>query len=121
MPDVLARADLVVHAARQEPLGRVLLESAAAGKAVIATDVGGTSEIFPCESKAAVLVPPCEPSDVGRSALLEATIRLLADGAARRDLGTAARRRAEAQFDARQSGRKLAEHYAEVLTATMPP
>ena len=39
-------ADLLVHTARQEPLGRVLLESAACGLPVIATDVGGTREIF---------------------------------------------------------------------------
>ena len=32
---------LVVHAARQEPLGRVLLEAAASGVPVVATDVGG--------------------------------------------------------------------------------
>jgi len=36
----------LLHGARQEPLGRVLLEAAASHVAVIATDVGGTSEIF---------------------------------------------------------------------------
>jgi glycosyltransferase involved in cell wall biosynthesis len=39
--------DLLVHPARQEPLGRVLLEAAAIGLPIIATDVGGTREIFP--------------------------------------------------------------------------
>ncbi len=38
--------DIYVHTARQEPLGRVLLESAAAGLPIIASDVGGTREIF---------------------------------------------------------------------------
>ena len=44
---VLCELTLLVHPARQEPLGRVLLEAAAAGVAVVATDVGGTREIFP--------------------------------------------------------------------------
>ncbi len=39
-------ADLLVHTARQEPLGRVLLEAAAAQLPIVATDVGGTSEIL---------------------------------------------------------------------------
>jgi len=39
-------ADLLVHPARQEPLGRVLLEAAASELPIVATDVGGTSEIL---------------------------------------------------------------------------
>ena len=50
-------ADLLVHPARQEPLGRVLLEAAACELPVIATDVGGTSEIFQDE-QSGILVPP---------------------------------------------------------------
>jgi glycosyltransferase involved in cell wall biosynthesis len=118
VPDILARADMVVHAARQEPLGRVLLESAAAGKAVVATDVGGTCEVFPPGTGTAVLVPSCEPEDIGQSELLGATMRLLADSAARHELGAMARRRAEEKFDATVSGKELARHYAEVLTAS---
>lgn len=113
--ELLSRVDLVVHAARQEPLGRVLIESAAAGKAIVATDVGGTPEIFPPDSQAAVLVPPCEVDKVSASPLLRATLRLLADRTQREMLGQAARRRAEAQFDARDAGQKLAQHY-EALT-----
>jgi len=39
--------DLLVHPARQEPLGRVLLEAAATALPIVATEVGGTREIFP--------------------------------------------------------------------------
>lgn len=53
---------LYVHPARQEPLGRVLLEAAACGVPVVATDVGGTHEIFGHDSRAATLVPPHDPS-----------------------------------------------------------
>jgi glycosyltransferase involved in cell wall biosynthesis len=44
---ILGELCLLVHPARQEPLGRALLEGAASGAAVVATDVGGTPEIFP--------------------------------------------------------------------------
>ena len=64
---------LLVHPARQEPLGRVLLEAAATGTPVLATEVGGTSEIFPPEKNAARLVPPND-SD----ALADAIVELLA-------------------------------------------
>ena len=57
----LNECTLLVHAARQEPLGRVLLEAAAAGLAVVATDVGGTREIFPTEDDGAVPRPPRQP------------------------------------------------------------
>ncbi|QDT37091.1 glycosyltransferase family 4 protein [Stratiformator vulcanicus] len=43
---LMNEADLLVHSAHQEPLGRVLLEAAASGLPIIATDVGGTREIF---------------------------------------------------------------------------
>lgn len=42
---LMAEATMLVHAAHQEPLGRVLLEAAAAGLPIVATDVGGTGEI----------------------------------------------------------------------------
>ena len=58
IPEILNELTLLVHPARQEPLGRVLLEAAAAGVAVVATDVGGTREIFPPESDSACLFRP---------------------------------------------------------------
>jgi len=50
-------ADLLVHAARQEPLGRVLLEAAACELPIVATNVGGTSEILQHE-QSGILLPP---------------------------------------------------------------
>lgn len=43
---LLNEIDLLVHPARQEPLGRVLLEAAASGTPILATRVGGTAEIL---------------------------------------------------------------------------
>jgi glycosyltransferase involved in cell wall biosynthesis len=107
---LLPELTLLVHAARQEPLGRVLLEAAATGMAIVATAVGGTREIFPAESAAACLVPPDEPV-----ALAAAIDELLADPAKRAHLQQAARRRAEQFFDVAKAAANLARHYREVL------
>ena len=45
IPAVLNEADILVHSAHHEPLGRVLLEAASSGQAIVATKVGGTPEI----------------------------------------------------------------------------
>ena len=42
---IFNEARLLLHGARQEPLGRVLLEASASGCPFVATNVGGTSEI----------------------------------------------------------------------------
>lgn len=46
MPEFLRQINVLAHPALQEPLGRVLLEAAASGTPVVATNVGGTAEIF---------------------------------------------------------------------------
>ena len=106
---LLRAADVVVHPARQEPLGRVLLEAAASGAAIVATDVGGTSEIFP-NGQAAVLVPPNDPESLWR-----AVVSVLTNDHLRRELGRAARRRAEEAFDVRATVSRLIEHYRGAL------
>jgi glycosyltransferase involved in cell wall biosynthesis len=103
---LLGELTLLVHAARQEPLGRVLLEGAAAGVAIVATAVGGTPEIFPPAMEAAMLVPPGDAPALG-----DAIRKLLGDSTLRRRLASAARRRAEAQFDIRTAVQGLAQHY----------
>lgn len=47
IPSLMNEADLLIHAAKQEPLGRVLLEASASGLPIVATEVGGTAEILP--------------------------------------------------------------------------
>jgi glycosyltransferase involved in cell wall biosynthesis len=107
---LLNELTILAHAARQEPLGRVLLEAAAAGTPVVATDVGGTREVFPAEAGAAVLVSADDPK-----ALADALVAALCDPRRRQSLGNAARRRAEAAFDARRAAAGLVNHYRELL------
>ncbi len=101
---------LVVHPARQEPLGRVLLEAAATGAAIIATDVGGTTEIFPPYSHAALLIPPNDPQK-----LSTAMKELLTDPHNRDQYKKAARCRATEAFDIRMAISALLEHYRAVV------
>lgn len=101
---------LLVHPARQEPLGRVLLEAAASGTPVLATDVGGTPEIFPAELNAARLIPADDPESLARS-----MAELLSDAALRHHLAVAARRRAETAFSMEHAAAGLVKHYQELL------
>jgi glycosyltransferase involved in cell wall biosynthesis len=108
---LLPECSLLVHAALQEPLGRVLLEAAACGLGVVATDVGGTREIFPSKADGAVLVPARDPA-----ALAEAVVSLLGDERRLAALGVAGRRRAEGAFDIRMAAARLIDVYHSVLS-----
>jgi glycosyltransferase involved in cell wall biosynthesis len=116
VPLLLNELTLLVHSARQEPLGRVLLEAVASGVAVVASDVGGTREVFPPEADAARLVPPDNPA-----LLAAAVLELLGDCALRDCLRAAARRRAEERFDIRTTVRNLLNQYAALRGGVTPP
>ena len=101
----------LIHPARQEPLGRVLLEAAASGCPVVATEVGGTREIFPgTESDGALLVPPDSPREMA-----ESICQLLRLPQLRHDLEQAGRQRASQCFDVIQSASRLVKHYRELV------
>lgn len=70
--NVLSAADLMVHPARKENTGAVILESLVAGIPVVCTEVCGNAE-FVSRSGAGIVIP--EPFD--RNALMEATKRAL--------------------------------------------
>lgn len=103
---------LLVHTARQEPLGRVFLEATASGLPAVATDVGGTREIYPSEQDGAVLIRPDNPVELGAAVQL-----LLFDDARREALAVGARRRAEAVFDIRIAAATLIEQYRLALAS----
>ncbi len=109
---LLPQLNLLVHPARQEPLGRVLLEAAACGLPIVATAVGGTAEIFPSGQLSAAVVPSGDAQQIAAAAL-----ELLKNPPRCAQLAAAARRRAEIAFSDVQAGAGLAAHYAAVLAA----
>jgi len=111
LSEVLPELTVLVHPARQEPLGRVLLEGAACGLPVICTDVGGNREIFgsECAFPAALFIPPCDPS-----ALAAALVKVTSDANLQAELGLRARARAVDRFGLTAAVASLDRHYREV-------
>ncbi|MCD9623239.1 glycosyltransferase family 4 protein [Rhabdothermincola salaria] len=89
---LMARSALVVMPSRYEGLPLVALEAAWAGRPVLGTRVPGLSEAV-VDGGTGVLVAPEDPS-----ALARAMVDLLAAPDRRRELGRAARRRAEQKY-----------------------
>ncbi|MDR3109912.1 MAG: glycosyltransferase family 4 protein [Planctomycetaceae bacterium] len=109
VPRLLRELTLLVHTPRQEPLGRVLLEAAAAGCCVVATDVGGTREIFQ-NGENEPIVPLVPANDVEK--ISNEIIRLLDSTELRRTISMAMKNRAE-MFAAEKSATRLMEMYEE--------
>lgn len=92
VPALLAGADLFVLPSHDEGLPLTVLEAMAAGKPVVASAAGGTTEAV-IDGQTGLLVPP---GDVG--SLAGALDALLADPERARALGEAGRRRAGERF-----------------------
>jgi glycosyltransferase involved in cell wall biosynthesis len=107
--DVMHGLDILVHpAVEPEPFGRVLVEAMAAGRPVIASDIGGVPEIVGPECGRLVA-----PEDAG--ALSRALAELASDPALRKRMGEAGRLRARALFSPDTCRRRMEEIYDEVL------
>jgi glycosyltransferase involved in cell wall biosynthesis len=109
VPTMLGEIDLLVHSARQEPFGRVLLEAAAAGCPIIATNVGGTGEML-ADGESALFVPTDDPQ-----ALAAAMKCAFDDASLRQRLAEAAKARIAARFSIAESARKLADFWRSLL------
>src|SRR3546814_684750 len=83
VPNLLAGFDLFALATEQEASGTVFVEAAAAGLAVIGTDVGGVSEMLK-DGVTGLLVPPKDPV-----ALRKALETLIDDPRRRKEMGLA--------------------------------
>ena len=95
--EALANAHLLLHCAAAEPYGMVLVEALAAGRPVVAPNTGGPLEIV--ADGAGRLYPPSN---------LTAAVKAVRDVLADPEAPAAARRRAEAAFDVRDSVARLA-------------
>jgi len=87
VPQLLSGVDLVVHPSEQEGFCNAILEAMAAGRAVIATRVGGNVEAV-VDGETGLLVPPNDPD-----ALAAAIQLMLARPDLRTEFGRAGRRR----------------------------
>jgi glycosyltransferase involved in cell wall biosynthesis len=92
VPDLLAAADIFAMPSLSEGLPMALLEAMFAGKAIVASAVGGIPEVISHEREG-LLVPPGDPDG-----LAAALVRLLIDETLRRAMGNEARKRAEEAF-----------------------
>ncbi len=92
-----------------EGLPKSLLEAAACGRAMVATDVPGCREIA-IEGETGLLVPV---DDV--EALADAMARLAEDAALRARFGEAARRLVEAKFSADAIGKEIVSLYDKMI------
>jgi glycosyltransferase involved in cell wall biosynthesis len=110
LPTLLPRLTVLLHTPRQEPLGRVLIEAAACGVPVVATNVGGTREIFPREADDGAILAPVD--DV--PAIERALATVLDDDGLQSQMSAAGRRRAEAAFSVERAAAELLRHYDEV-------
>jgi len=91
--ELLATADAFILSSRSEGLPVSILEAMAAGLPVVASSVGGVTELV-VDGETGFVVPPGDAT-----ALSAALGRLVADGDLRRRMGAAGRARAEALFD----------------------
>ena len=92
MLKTIAEADIVVVPSRFEGFGLTAIEAMALSKPVIATKVGGLTDIV-LPGETGMLVPAKDPE-----ALAEALSTLMADGVLRERLGRAGRERVESHF-----------------------
>jgi glycosyltransferase involved in cell wall biosynthesis len=99
---------VVVPSVIPDALSRVLLEAMAAGRAIVATRVGGTPELI-LDGKTGLLVERNDPAGLGR-----AVSSLLADATRRAELGDAARRHVEELAGRESSLDRLLAVYAEL-------
>ena len=110
---VWARAHIAVLLSRREGLPKSLLEAAACGRPMIASDVPGCREIAR-NGVNGLLVPPDDPE-----ALAAAIEHLARDPALRRLYGAAGRHLAETEFSSARIGGKTVELYDRLLGRTL--
>lgn len=104
-----ADAHIVVLPSYREGLPKSLVEAAAAGRAVVTTDVPGCRDAI--EADVSGLLVPAHDT----VALADAVIRLAQDGELRRSMGAAGRRLAEREFDIR----KIVDHHLDIYAALL--
>ena len=108
---VLSALDVFVLSSVSEGLSNTILEAMAAARPVVATRVGGAEEMID-DGVTGVLVPPSDAA-----AMAAALRRVLAAGDRGAAMGTAARRRVEAEFTLPGMMRRYEQLYTSAVAA----
>lgn len=110
MPAVLGQAAVVVLPTfYPEGLPKILLEAAACGRPIVATDVPGCRDVVR-HGENGLLVPPHDPT-----ALARALVDLITDQARRAAMGAVGRTRAEREFSEDQVIAETLQVYRDLL------
>jgi glycosyltransferase involved in cell wall biosynthesis len=109
VPYLLRAMDVFVFPSLWEGQGLALVEAMASGLPVVASRVGGVSEVI-TDGTCGQLVPPGSPE-----ALADAMLAVMASPARAREMGAAGRARAEAVFGASRMIKRLEDLYLEVV------
>ena len=105
VPGFLAGIDIAVLSSRAEGMSNAVLEYMAAGRAIVASNVGATGRLID-DGVQGLLVPPGDADTLAR-----AIAELMRDGESARRLGAAARERAESEFSRQAMVRRFEEFY----------
>jgi glycosyltransferase involved in cell wall biosynthesis len=114
VPGFLAGCEVAVLPSHSEGMSNAVLESMAAGRAVVATAVGATPQLLD-GGRCGLLVPPGD-----ESALASAVGRLLEDADLARELGANARRRAEREYSRAAMVRRFEDFYERLALDRSP-
>ncbi len=114
MPGAMADLDVVVLSSLNEGTPVGLIEASAAGRAVVATDVGGTAAVVR-DGSTGYLVPPKDPTGFA-----ERLGKLLGDDALRRQMGRAGREWVTTRFGLERMLADTRSVYAELLGQHRP-
>jgi glycosyltransferase involved in cell wall biosynthesis len=109
VPAFLSGVDVAVLCSRSEGQSNALLEYMAAGRAIVATAVGGNPELIE-HGVNGLLIPPGDAGQLARSVM-----RLLEDEQLALRLGRAARRRVEERYSLQARARRFERFYQRLL------
>jgi glycosyltransferase involved in cell wall biosynthesis len=109
VPGFLAGLDIAVLPSRSEGMSNALLEYMAAGKPIVATAVGGNTQLID-DGVHGLLVPPDDPD-----ALAAAISRLIMDADLATQMGRAARKRVEERYSREAMVRRFEKFYLQLM------
>jgi L-malate glycosyltransferase len=109
VPGFLAGLDIAVLCSHSESMSNALLEYMAAGRAIVATDVGSNGRVVRHEREGLIVARGDD------EALAKAIERLLSDPGLARRLGAAARERAASEFSRGAMVRRFEEFFSSLV------